>query len=181
MLLARNLIRAAISTYFRGRRALPGLAGAFCVPRWWFGGRPRRRAVRRALWLGLRFTAEAAKGRSGCRWNPSRYIDDDVLGFMVAEAGKTEGNDAEGSEPRGKKTRVKGTAIKRRGALEVTRAISLTPFAGDITFNAKSGEKSSTSLYGAFGSQSGCAPAPRKPPGRRFPIGLLPLLRDRQT
>jgi CRISPR-associated protein Cst2 len=30
----------------------------------------------------------------------------------------------------------------------VTRAISLTPFAGDITFNAKSGEKSSTSLYG---------------------------------
>jgi CRISPR-associated protein Cst2 len=76
------------------------------------------------------------------------YIDDDVLGFMVAEAGKTEGNDAEGSEPRGKKTRVKGTATKRRGALEVTRAISLTPFAGDITFNAKSGEKSSTSLYG---------------------------------
>jgi CRISPR-associated protein Cst2 len=76
------------------------------------------------------------------------YIDDDVLGFMVAEAGKTEGNDAESSEPRGKKTRVKGTATKRRGALEVTRAISLTPFAGDITFNAKSGEKSSTSLYG---------------------------------
>ena len=27
------------------------------------------------------------------RW--SDYIDDDVLGFMVAEAGKTEGNDAE--------------------------------------------------------------------------------------
>ena len=47
-----------------------------------------------------------------------------------------------------KKSRVKGIAIKRRGALEVTRAISLTPFAGDITFNAKSGEKSSTSLYG---------------------------------
>lgn len=42
----------------------------------------------------------------------------------------------------------KGYAIKRRGALEVTRAISLTPFSGDITFNAKSGEKSRTSLYG---------------------------------
>jgi CRISPR-associated protein Cst2 len=42
----------------------------------------------------------------------------------------------------------KGKATKRRGALEVTRAISLTPFAGDITFNAKSGKKTSTSLYG---------------------------------
>jgi CRISPR-associated protein Cst2 len=79
------------------------------------------------------------------RWGKGdyRYIDDDVLGFMVAEAGKAEGNEAEG-----RRSRVKGIAIKRRGALEVTRAISLTPFAGDITFNAKSGEKSSTSLYG---------------------------------
>jgi CRISPR-associated protein Cst2 len=70
---------------------------------------------------------------------------------MVAEAGKTEGNDAETETPQaegGRKRRVKGTATKRRGALEVTRAISLTPFVGDITFNAKSGEKSSTSLYG---------------------------------
>jgi CRISPR-associated protein Cst2 len=75
------------------------------------------------------------------------YVDDDVLGFMVAEAGKAEGNEAEAAQGK-KKTRVKGTATKRRGALEVTRAISLTPFAGDITFNAKSGEKSSTSLYG---------------------------------
>ena len=81
------------------------------------------------------------------RWGD--YIDDDVLGFMVAEAGKAEGNDAEASEAQGRRRpRVPGIAIKRRGALEVTRAISLTPFAGDITFNAKSGEKSSTSLYG---------------------------------
>jgi CRISPR-associated protein Cst2 len=85
------------------------------------------------------------------RWGKGDYdyIDDDVLGFMVAEAGKAEGNDAEAPDAKGKKrTRVKGSATKRRGALEVTRAISLTPFAGDITFNAKSGEKSSTSLYG---------------------------------
>ena len=77
------------------------------------------------------------------------YIDDDVLGFMLAEAGKAEGNEAEATEGKGKKKqRVKGTCDKRRGALEVTRALSLTPFAGDITFNAKSGEKTSTSLYG---------------------------------
>lgn len=77
------------------------------------------------------------------------YIDDDVLGFMLAEAGKAEGNDAEAKPAKGeKRRRVKGTCDKRRGALEVTRAVSLTPFTGDITFNAKSGEKERTSLYG---------------------------------
>ena len=76
------------------------------------------------------------------------YIDDDVLGFMLAEAGKAEGNEAEAEEGKGKRKRIKGTCDKRRGALEVTRALSLTPFTGDITFNAKSGEKGSTSLYG---------------------------------
>jgi CRISPR-associated protein Cst2 len=62
------------------------------------------------------------------------YIDDDLLGYMKAEGGKTEGE--------------KGRTDKRRGVLEVARAISLTPFAGDITFNAVSGEKGRTSLYG---------------------------------
>jgi CRISPR-associated protein Cst2 len=62
------------------------------------------------------------------------YIDDDVLGYMKAEGGKTEGE--------------KGRADKRRGMLEVARAISTTPFVGDITFNAKSGTKGRTSLYG---------------------------------
>jgi CRISPR-associated protein Cst2 len=110
------------------------------------------------------------------------YIDDDVLGFMVAKAASTEGSDeldekrqraeelsaqvkalgpAERRSEKGKrlsdelkrlrdeiKIAGKGKATKRRGALEVTRAISLTSFAGDITFNAKSGEKTNTSLYG---------------------------------
>jgi CRISPR-associated protein Cst2 len=62
------------------------------------------------------------------------YIDDDLLGFMRAEGSKIEG--------------VKGSADKRRGCLEVARAISMTPFSGDLTFNAKSGEKGRTSLYG---------------------------------
>lgn len=68
------------------------------------------------------------------------FIDDDVLGFMLAEAAAEDGSE--------KKGRTKGRCDKRRGALEVTRAISLTPFAGDITFNAKSGNKTNTSLYG---------------------------------
>ncbi len=62
------------------------------------------------------------------------YIDDDLLGFMKAEGAKTEGE--------------KGTTMKRRGVLEISRGVSTTPFAGDISFNAKSGEKGRTSLYG---------------------------------
>jgi CRISPR-associated protein Cst2 len=109
------------------------------------------------------------------------YIDDDLLGFMLAEAANTDGNDGLESLKKDKKAideqlkalskeeqkadqgkalkaqsksladKVKamseGTCDKRRGALEVTRAISLSPFAGDITSNAKSGEKTNTSLY----------------------------------
>jgi len=79
----------------------------------------------------LAWTDPTGKGKE-----MERRIDDDALGYMVAEAAKDDGSDAPGS------------AIKRRGPLEVTRAISLTPFAGDITFNAKSGNKTNTSLYG---------------------------------
>jgi CRISPR-associated protein Cst2 len=98
------------------------------------------------------------------------FIDDDVLGFMLAEAADNDGSDTgDGLQKEvrelderykalskeqqklddGKalkkqinelKERIrllsKGTCDKRRGALEVSRAISLTPFVGDITFNA---------------------------------------------
>jgi len=52
------------------------------------------------------------------------YIDDDLLGFMSAEAASEEGE--------------KGAANVRRAVLEVTRAVSLTPWSGDVTFNAAS-------------------------------------------
>jgi CRISPR-associated protein Cst2 len=74
------------------------------------------------------------------------YIDDDLLGFMAAEAAKEEAEDTDTASPesatekgkaaKGKK--AKGTATTRRSPLEVTRAISLTPWAGDVTFNAAS-------------------------------------------
>lgn len=110
------------------------------------------------------------------------FIDDDVMGFMLAEAAKTDGSDLldelkkdkkavdeqikklsveekklengkalkDRSKEIGDKIKVlsQGTCDKRRGALEVTRALSLSGFAGDITFNAKSGKKGNTSLYG---------------------------------
>ncbi len=77
------------------------------------------------------------------------FIDDDVLGFMLAEGAKEEVDAAAGEEGKKKKgaKQPKGTISKRRGVLEVTRAVSTIPFAGDITFNAKSGTKGSTSLY----------------------------------
>jgi CRISPR-associated protein Cst2 len=68
--------------------------------------------------------------------NGKIYIDDDLLGYMIAEAAKTEANEEEASKD--KKGQAKGTATVRRAVLEVTRAISLTPWAGDVTFNAAS-------------------------------------------
>lgn len=52
------------------------------------------------------------------------FIDDDLLGFMKADAAKEEGE--------------VGSANVRRAVLEVTRAVSLTPWPGDVTFNAAS-------------------------------------------
>jgi len=85
-------------------------------------------------------------------FDPDKYLDDDILGFMHAEAAKIA--DAEDNpEPpakkgRGKpKNKPKGTAVKRRGALDVTPAVSTRPYHGDITFNASSGVKNSNSLH----------------------------------
>lgn len=52
------------------------------------------------------------------------FIDDDLLGYMTAEAAKEEGE--------------AGSANVRRAVLEVTRAVSITPWSGDVTFNAAS-------------------------------------------
>jgi CRISPR-associated protein Cst2 len=65
------------------------------------------------------------------------YIDDDVLGFMSADAAKEENGDAAPAESPGNRKK-KGTAKARRSPLEVTRAISLSPYGGDVTFNAAS-------------------------------------------
>lgn len=60
--------------------------------------------------------------------NGQTYIDDDLLGYMTAEAAKDDGE----AGP------TKGSANVRRAVLEVTRAVSLTPWSGDVTFNAAS-------------------------------------------
>ncbi|MEO0969052.1 MAG: type I-B CRISPR-associated protein Cas7/Cst2/DevR [Cyanobacteria bacterium J06639_18] len=75
------------------------------------------------------------------------FIDDDVLGFMRAEGAKAEASDEPKAKGKGKKP-PKGTTTAKRGVLEVTRAVSTTPFSGDLTFNSLSGKKGRTSLYG---------------------------------
>lgn len=52
------------------------------------------------------------------------FIDDDLLGFMQAEGAKDDGQ--------------RGGAKVRRAVLEITRAVSTTPWPGDTTFNAAS-------------------------------------------
>jgi CRISPR-associated protein Cst2 len=66
----------------------------------------------------------------------SGFIDDDLLGFMTAEAAGKDGSDGDANDE--KKKEKKGTANVRRAVLEITRAVSLTPWAGDVTFNAAS-------------------------------------------
>lgn len=55
--------------------------------------------------------------------NGNTFIDDDLLGFMKADAATEE---------------TEGSANVRRAVLEVSRAVSLTPWSGDVTFNAAS-------------------------------------------
>lgn len=78
------------------------------------------------------------------RWQ--EFIDDDVLGFMSAQAAKEEHNDEDGLS---KGNKAKGTTRARRGRLEITRAISLTPYEGDVSFNVASiGASTSASSTG---------------------------------
>ncbi len=59
-------------------------------------------------------------------FDTDRFFDDDLLGYMSAEAAREEAGE------------TKGTANVRRSVLEITRAVSLTPWSGDVVFNAAS-------------------------------------------
>ena len=65
------------------------------------------------------------------RFSAKDFIDDDLFGYMDAKKGKDNEN----------------VTTKRRGALEVSRAISLDPFWGDIAFGSKGGAKGKTSIH----------------------------------
>ena len=65
------------------------------------------------------------------RFSAKDFIDDDLFGYMDAKKGR-DNEDA---------------TTKRRGALEVSRAISIDPYWGDIAFGSKGGEKNKTSIH----------------------------------
>jgi CRISPR-associated protein Cst2 len=67
------------------------------------------------------------------QFNATEFADDDLFGFMDAK----------------KDSSNKDATTKRRGALEVSRAMSLDPFWGDVAFGAKGGTKGKTSLHGS--------------------------------
>ena len=66
----------------------------------------------------------------------AEYVDSDLLGFMSAEAAKEE-NSEEAVEGKAK-PKAKGKVTARRSVLEVSRAVSLTPWPGDVVFAAAS-------------------------------------------
>jgi CRISPR-associated protein Cst2 len=96
-----------------------------------------RFAVRRRLGASEETNRVYDETTRANRWNDPQFtgwatadgqthVDDDLLGYMIADAAK------EGADDN------KGSAKVRRAVLEVTRAVSLTPWAGDVTFNAAS-------------------------------------------
>lgn len=95
----------------------------------------RYRWQRQGLKLRRTWDDHAENYHESDDFNPEVNVDDDLMGYMLAEGAKQEGE--------------KGTTSKRRGVMEVARAVSLQPFAGDVTFNARAGTKDRTSLYGS--------------------------------
>ena len=83
-------------------------------------------------------------------YNPEKYADDDIFGFMNAQAAKQNGTDGDAdAETAGKRKKAKGTIDKRRAPLAVARAVSLEPYQGELSFGSHGKEKDSTSLFSA--------------------------------
>lgn len=79
------------------------------------------------------------------------YIDDDLLGYMSAQAAKQEAGADSPGDAAGARGRKRGKTLARRSRFEATRAISLTPWPGDVVFNvAGVGATPSASTKGAF-------------------------------
>jgi CRISPR-associated protein Cst2 len=78
-----------------------------------------------------KYDLKGEKDKKGVKYNAQNYIDDDLFGYMDAKKGADNEN----------------ATTKRRGALEVSRAISLDPYWCDIAFGSKGGEKNKTSIH----------------------------------
>ncbi|ALF52469.1 CRISPR-associated protein DevR [Nostoc piscinale CENA21] len=78
-----------------------------------------------------KYNLKGEKDKKGATFDSQKYIDDDLFGYMDAKKGADNENDTK----------------KRRGVLEVSRAISLDPYWGDIAFGSTGGQKGKTSIH----------------------------------
>ncbi|MEZ2236652.1 MULTISPECIES: type I-B CRISPR-associated protein Cas7/Cst2/DevR [unclassified Microcoleus] len=78
-----------------------------------------------------KYHLKGEKDKKGATYSPTEFIDDDLFGYMDAKKG-ADNEDA---------------TKKRRGVLEVSRAISLDPYWGDIAFGSTGGQKGKTSIH----------------------------------
>lgn len=78
-----------------------------------------------------KYTLKGEKDKKSATYSAEAYIDDDLFGYMDARKGTDNEN----------------ATTKRRGVLEVSRAISLDPYWGDIAFGSTGGEKGKTSIH----------------------------------
>ncbi|MCC5633231.1 type I-B CRISPR-associated protein Cas7/Cst2/DevR [Nostoc sphaeroides CHAB 2801] len=76
-----------------------------------------------------KYNLKGEKDKKG--YSAQTYIDDDLFGYMDAKKGADNENDTK----------------KRRGVLEVSRAISLDPYWGDIAFGSTGGQKDKKSIH----------------------------------
>lgn len=74
---------------------------------------------------------EKSKNKDEAKYNPDKYIDDDLFGYMDPKKGANNEDDPK----------------KRRGVLEISRAISLDPYWGDVAFGSTGGKKGKTSIH----------------------------------
>ncbi|ACB50546.1 putative CRISPR-associated negative autoregulator [Crocosphaera subtropica ATCC 51142] len=102
------------------------------------------------------------------KYNAETYIDDDLFGFMDAKKDKDN----------------KDATTKRRGALEVSRAISLDPYWGDIVFGSKGGKKDNKSIHNtevhctAYQYTMALTPSSLKDPERaKFLLEAIPAIK----
>jgi CRISPR-associated protein Cst2 len=78
-----------------------------------------------------KYTFKGEKDKKTATYSAEAFIDDDLFGYMDAKKGADNEN----------------ATTKRRGVLEVSRAISLDPYWGDIAFGSTGGEKGKTSIH----------------------------------
>jgi CRISPR-associated protein Cst2 len=78
-----------------------------------------------------KYTFKGEKDKKTATYSAETFIDDDLFGYMDAKKGADNEN----------------ATTKRRGVLEVSRAISLDPYWGDIAFGSTGGEKGKTSIH----------------------------------